>query len=91
LAQIGQAASDSPPFRKIAPSAIRLRSDQETIVIDGKSFEWALDKKTGAIRRAAIYGVPFVAGGPVLMPAIPLRVATSAALAPADRITLSGT
>jgi len=60
LARIGRAASDSPPFRKVAPSAISLRSDQETIVADRKSFEWAFDKKTGAIRRAAIYGVPFL-------------------------------
>jgi len=88
LALIGRTASDSPPFRKVAPSVISLRSDQETIVIDGKPFEWALDKKTGAIRRAAIYGVPFVAGGPVLMPAIPLRVATSAALAPVFDISV---
>jgi len=65
--RIGNERPVVPPFRAPAAGAVALRNEADSIFVQGQGFEWAFDRKTGTILRAAVGGVSVVVGGPALM------------------------
>jgi beta-galactosidase len=66
---VGGVAPPAAPFKPaITPGGrLDLREEASAIIVEGESFRWTFDRRTGAILGAEAGGVPVLAGGPALM------------------------
>jgi hypothetical protein len=58
---------DTEIASNLADQALTLRSQGDTIVIQGKTLAYEIDRRSGQIMRAEFNGVPILLGGPELL------------------------